>query len=210
MRIHARLTGFSLLALVAAGWFNTAARADDLAGLLWRPGAAESRLDANGRVLSAEALRDRIAVVTFVSAGCTIPCAIRTMDLDRLAGALPGSLRRRVVFLAIDTDPAADDAGRLRKFAESLVGPAPHLRFLPSDADATRALAEALRYPAAALPEPPPTILLFDRRGQVAMAYGGAPLDAPRLVRDIATLDTFTQGLGRPSATAPGSSEPAR
>ena len=210
MRIRAHLIGFSLLGLIAAGWSSTGARAGDLTDLLWPAGAPESRIDADGHALSAEALRDRIAVVSFVSAGCALPCAIRTMDLDRLARDLPQTLRGRVVFLAVDTDPAADDAARLRAFAESLVGPAPQLRFLPSDADATRALAGALRYPASALPEPPPTILLFDRRGQVAMTYGGDPVDAPRLARDIATLDTFTQGLGRPSAPAPGSSQPAR
>lgn len=187
-----------------------AAQAGDLAGLLWPPGTAERRTDTQGAPLSPAALRDRVVVVAFVSAGCAIPCAIRTIDLDRLARDLPEALARRVVFLAIDTDPAADDAARLRAFAESLLGPAPRLRFLTADAAATRALAEALRYPAAALPEPPPTILLFDRRGQVAMSYGGAPLDAPRLARDIATLDTFTQGLDRPSAAAPGPSQTTR
>lgn len=211
MRVFARVAAFCLLALTAgAGRSAPGARAGDLAGLLWPPGAVEHRADVRGVPLTPEALWDRIVVVSFVSAGCTIPCAIRTMDLDRLARDLPEALRRRVVFLAIDTDPTADDAARLSAFAESLLGPAPRLRFLTTDAAATRARAEALRYPAGALPEPPPTILLFDRRGQVAMTYGGDPLDAPRLARDIATLDTFTQGLGRPSATAPGSSRPAR
>ena len=210
MRVLALIAGFSLLGALA-GSPSQSARASDLTGLLWPGSAVERRADVHGRAVSVGTLADRIAVVAFVSTGCTILCVTRTMDLDRLARGLPGSLRGRVVFLAIDTDPAADDAARLRAFAESLVGPEPHLHVLTADAATTRVMADALRYPATALPEPPPTILLFDRRGQVAMTYGGDPLDAPRLLRDIATLDTFTQGLGRPSATAPGSSsQPAR
>ncbi|GJD36292.1 hypothetical protein [Methylobacterium aerolatum] len=52
------------------------------------------------------------------------------------------------------------------------------------------------------LPEPPPTILQFNRRGHKAMSYGATPLDGARIARDIAALDTFTQGLDRSSSVA--------
>ena len=121
------------------------------------------------------------------------------MDLDALARALPESLKDRVVFLVIGTD-AADGAARLRAFAEGLLGPSPRLRVLPSDAAQAKAVTEQLHYPAASLPEPPPTTLLFDRRGAIAMTYGGAPLDRQRLQRDLAALDAFTEGLDRAPA----------
>ncbi len=163
---------------------------------------ATSRRDVQGRDISPGDLRDRLTVVSFASAGCTILCVTRTMDLDKLARDLPASLRDRVRFLVIGTDPAADDAARLRAFADGLLGPDRRLRFLASDAAETKALAERLRYPADRLPEPPPTILLFDRRGNVAMTYGGDAVDASRLQRDLATLDTFTQGIGQPATPA--------
>ena len=188
MKAHVLLAGLALLGASAAA-------ASDLETLLRQPDPRWERVDVHGRILGPVLLRDRLAVVSFVSAGCTILCVTRTMDLDRLARGLPAALRDRVVFLAIDTDPAADDGPRLRAFAEDLLGPSPRLRILPSDGEAVAALAARLRYPASALPEPPPTILLYDRRGQLAMTYGGDPLDAPRLQRDITLLDTFETGL---------------
>jgi protein SCO1 len=188
MKAHVLLAGLAVLGASAAA-------ASDLETLLRPPESRRERVDVHGRTVGPEVLRDRLAVVSFVSAGCTILCVTRTMDLDKLARGLPAALRDRVVFLAIDTDPATDDGPRLRAFAEDLLGPSPRQRVLPSDGEEVRALAARLRYPASALPEPPPTILLYDRRGGLAMTYGGDPLDAPRLQRDIALLDTFEKGL---------------
>lgn len=196
------------LGLIAAGSGAGTARSEPnaetggLESLLWRDGKAGGLTDVHGGTVSPETLRDRLAVVSFVGADCTILCVARTMDLDRLARGLPESLRGRVVFLALGIDPA-DDARRLRAFADGVLGPAPRLRFLPSDAQGAKALVEALRYPAASLPEPPPRVLLFDRGGRIAMNYGGDPLDVPRLQRDLAALDAFPGGLDRPRAELP-------
>lgn len=187
--------GFTLVSL-CLGFMGTVATAEasDLDALIRSSDPAIPRTDSDGRLLREEDLRDRLTVVSFTSAGCAILCVTRTMALDALARDLPAALRGRVVFLAIGTDPA-DDPARLRAFARDLLGAAPCLRFLPTDAAGVTALATALRYPVARLPEPPPTVLLFDRRGRIAMTYGGDPLDAQRLRRDLIALDTFTEGL---------------
>lgn len=209
MTIRALIAGLSLLAVGAAtGNIAANAPASDLEDLLAASRAAGYRTDIQGPAVGAESLRDRLAVVTFVSAGCSILCVTRAMDLDRLARDLPEALRGRVAFLALGTDPA-DGEARLRAFADGLLGPASPLRVLASDAEGVRAVAGRLRYPEASLPEPPPTILLFDRRGRVAMTYGGDPLDAPRLRRDLVALDLFTQGLGHPPAPAPDRAHPS-
>lgn len=209
MTIRSLIAGFSLLVAGAAtGHLAANAPAGDLEDLLAPGGRLAARADIHGRALGPGSLDDRLAVVAFVSADCSILCVTRTMDLDRLARDLPGSLRGRVAFLAVGTDPAAGPA-RLRAFADDLLGAAPALRFLAPDAAGVRAILERLRYPAASLPEPPPTILLFDRRGRIAMTYGGAPLDAPRLASDLSALDTFTQGLGRPPAAVPDPARPS-
>ncbi|MFY9290117.1 MAG: hypothetical protein WAP03_05405 [Methylorubrum rhodinum] len=198
------------LGAAETGGAEASSGSSDLAVLLQPTAASRPRRDQHGERPTPESLRDRLVVVSFVSVGCTIVCAVRTLDLDKLARALPEPLRGRVSFLALDTDPTGDDArdeaGRLRRFAEGLVGPTTPLRFLDADAAATAAIADRLRYPARALPEPPQTILVFDRRGQIAMTYGSDPLDAPRLRRDLAILDTFENGVGRPPR---GTSEPA-
>lgn len=199
MRANAFIAGLGLLgAWAAAGSLAAREAGSDLDALLAAPGRAGPRVDVDGRPLLPESLRDRLAVVSFVSADCTILCVTRTMDLDALARDLPASLRGRVVFLAIGMDPAGDDAARLRGVVKQLLGPAPQVRVLPSDAAGVKAVAATLRYPASSLPDPPPAILLFDRRGQSAMVYGGDPLDAPRLRRDLVALDAFAEGLDRP------------
>ncbi|MGX7708083.1 SCO family protein [Methylobacterium sp. Gmos1] len=199
MRATTFIAGLCLLmAWAGSGSLAAQAAGSDLDALLAVPGKAGPRVDLDNRPLLPDSLRDRLAVVSFVSADCTILCVTRTMDLNALARDLPASLRGRVVFLAIGMDPAGDDAARLRGVVRQLLGPAPQVRVLPSDAGTVKAVAAALHYPAASLPEPPPTILLFDRRGQAAMVYGGAPLDGPRLQRDLVALDGFTEGLDRP------------
>ncbi|WP_407529134.1 SCO family protein [Methylobacterium oryzisoli] len=192
---------------IESGTSAPAGERSDLDDLLWPAAEASWRMDQNGRRLAAALLRDRVVVVSFVSADCSIVCAVRTLDLDKVARALPEPLRERVRFLALGTDPARDASGRLRAFAEGLVGASSRLRFLPSEPAETAARATLLRYPAGALPEPPPVILLFDRRGRVAMTYGSDPLDGPRLLQDIALLETFAHGLDRPPGRA--STEPS-
>ncbi|GLS52090.1 hypothetical protein [Methylobacterium gregans] len=178
---------------------------DDLRTLLWPQPDAPARTDHRGRSLAAPDLRDRIVVVAFVGADCSIACVVRTLALDKVARALPDALRDRVVMVGIDTDPVGG-RGRLRAFADGLVGTDTPLRLLRSDAAGTAALAASLRYPAQALPEPPPVVLLFDRRGQIAMTYGSDPLDGPRLLDDIAQLETFADGLDRPTGASAGPS----
>lgn len=209
--------GFGLLVLATTGLgaaeAERAARPSDLAILLRPVAGSPQRLDQHGERPTTENLHDRLVVVSFVSAGCTIVCAVRTLELDKLARALPDALRDRVSFLALDTDPVQDptreSAARLRTFADGLVGPTTPLRFLGTDAAANAAILARLRYPAAALPEPPRTVLVFDRRGELAMTYGSDPLDAPRLLADLTALETFEDGLGRPPRGAASPASPA-
>ncbi len=206
---RAAVAGLLTVALTgpAATASDTAERVearDDLRALLWPGADAPARTDHRGRGLAAAALRDRIVVVSFVGTECAITCVVRTLELDKLTRALPESLRDRVVVLGIDVDPARGGAGRLRAFADGLVGSGSRLRFLQSDPAGTAALAARLRYPAQSLPEPPPVVLLFDRRGQIAMTYGSDPLDGQRLLADITLLETFANGLDRPSEPSAG------
>ena len=179
----------------------------DLNTLLWPANAAGQRTDQRGVALNPADLRDRIAVVAFVAPDCSIVCVTRTLDLDRVAKALPENLRDRAVFLAVSLDDAKTDEAKtddiktggsvtaLRTFVDGTVGARTRLRFLAGDAAWTAAIAAMLRYPATSLPEPPSQVLVFDRRGGIAMSYGGDPLDRPRLERDIPLLDNFAQGL---------------
>lgn len=184
---------------------SSAARASsDLDALLWPAGDPARRIDQRGVALNPADLRDRVVVVAFVAADCSIVCVTRTLDLDRVAKALPGAVRDQAAFLAISLDDGRD-AGRLRAFIDGTVGAETRLRFLTGDAAWKAALVAMLRYPAASLPEPPPQVMVFDRRGGIAMSYGGDPIDRPRLERDIPLLDSFVQGLDAPK---PASRQP--
>ncbi len=45
-------------------------------------------------------------MVAFVAPDCSIVCVTRTLDLDRVAEALPETIRDRAVFLAVSLDGA--------------------------------------------------------------------------------------------------------
>lgn len=172
------------------------ASGSDLETLLW-PTPGGQRRDQAGSVLSAARLKDRVVVVGFVTAGCTIACVVRTLDLAATARALPGSLRRRVTVLAVGLDPAGDAAPALGAFAEGLRLEPADIAVLDGDPATTAHQRAALGYPADRI-EPPDTVLVFDRTGRLAMTYGGNPLDRSRLAHDLAELDRFAQGVGHP------------
>ncbi len=199
------LWGIPSTASVAPGTNAAATVRSDLDDLLWPSASALRRIDQRGAALTPADLHDRIAVVTFVAPDCSIVCVTRILDLDRVAKALPETVRDRAVFLAVSlADPkTSDGVTALRTFVDGTVGAQTRLRVLAGDAAWTAALVAMLRYPAALLPEPPPQVLVFDRRGGIAMSYGGDPVDRPRLERDIPLLDSFAQGLD--AAPASGS-----
>ncbi|MBY0296788.1 MAG: hypothetical protein K2X71_12220 [Methylobacterium sp.] len=174
-----------------------APRSSDLEALLW-PAGARPPADHHGAMVTPTALRGRLAVVSFVAPECSIVCVVRTRDLDRVARALPGRLRRRVAFLAVSLSDAQVGNGSLRTFAEGVVAADTPLRFVAADPTWSAAVAAMVRYPSRNLPEPPPQILLFDRQGGIAMTYGGEQVDRLRLAQDITVLDTFAQGLDAP------------
>ncbi|ACA15046.1 Uncharacterized protein SCO1/SenC/PrrC involved in biogenesis of respiratory and photosynthetic systems-like protein [Methylobacterium sp. 4-46] len=167
--------------------------------LVW-PDAPGTRIrrDQSGRPLTPETLRDKVAVVGFVSTQCPITCVVLARELDALAGALPPSLRDRVVIVAVTVDPARDDVAALRRFGEGMGIDPGRVRLVTSDPAATAHQAALLRYPADRLPLPPPRLLVFDRRGDLAMIYGTEPVDRPRLLTDLALLERFEAGIHAP------------
>ncbi len=167
----------------------------DLDTLLWPAADAARRIDQRGATLSPVDLRDRVAVVAFVTPDCSIVCVTRLLDLDRVAKALPAAVRDRVVFLTVSLDGTKAETTALRAFVDGTVGAGTRLRVLAGDPAWTTAIAAMLRYPAALLPEPLPQVMVFDRRGGMAMSYGGDPVDRPRLERDVPLLDSFVEGL---------------
>lgn len=197
------LWGIPSTAQVEPQTIPAAATRSDLDTLLWPAAEAARRIDQRGAALSPADLRDRVAVVAFVTPDCSIVCVTRLLDLDRVAQALQEPVRDRAVFLAVSLDGRDGDGTALRAFVDGTVGAGTRLRVLAGDAAWSAAIAAMLRYPAALLPEPPPQVLVFDRRGGVAMSYGGDPVDRPRLERDIPLLDSFAEGLGAAPARDP-------
>ncbi|SFH07660.1 SCO family protein [Methylobacterium gossipiicola] len=188
---------------MASGQAASPGPRSDIESFLWSEGAPAPR-DQTGGAFGRARLADRLTVVNFITTDCAIPCVVRIRDLAKTFAALPEPLKARVTIVSVTLAPERDDVARLRSFAEGLGLDAAHFLFLASDpATATRQRA-ALRY-AADNPEPPATVLVFDRTGQFAMNYGADPLDGERLARDLAELDRFENGVGHPprQATAP-------
>ncbi|GJE18852.1 SCO family protein [Methylobacterium marchantiae] len=171
-----------------------------LESLIW-PTPGSLRRDQAGQPLTPGRFGDRVVVVSFLTTECGIACVIRLRDLAALERSLPGPLRARVAVLAVTLDPARDNPVALRAFGDSLGLDPARFTLVDSDPDTSARQRAALRYPADRS-EPPDTVLVFDRTGQLAMSYGANPVDRPRLARDLADLDRFAQGVGHPPTIA--------
>lgn len=185
---------------VRAGGPVAGAPRSDLETLLWPiPGAL--RRDQAGQALTAGRLGDRVVVVSFLTTGCGIACVIRLREIAALERSLPAPLRARVAVLGVSLDPARDPPEALRAFADGLGLDPARFALVDGDPDTAARQRVALRYPADRS-EPPDTVLVFDRTGQLAMSYGANPVDRPRLARDLADIDRFAQGVGHPPTAA--------
>ena len=185
---------------MAGGQAASPGSRSDVEDFLWSEGAPAHR-DQTGTTFLPARLADRLTVVNFITTDCAIPCVVRTRDLARTFAALPEPLKARVTVVSVTLAPERDDVARLRSFADGLGLAAGTFPFLANDPATASRQRASLRY-AADNPEPPATVLLFDRTGQFAMNYGADPLDGERLARDLAELDRFENGVGHPPRPA--------
>ena len=139
------------------------------------------------------AVSSRVIVLNFMFTSCASVCPRQTRALAEVRAELPEAVRERVHFLSVSVDPDHDRPAVLKQFARANGADVSGWSFALSDENGTRLLGSRL---AAFEPgaEPVPSahsgaVYLFDRAGRLVQRYNGAPIDVPRLAREIIAVD---------------------
>jgi cytochrome oxidase Cu insertion factor (SCO1/SenC/PrrC family) len=151
------------------------------------PTPAFALVDHRGASVTAEALRGRPAVLTFVYANCHATCPVLVARLQALERAVPGD----AVYVAVTLDPERDTVTALAGHAERWgLGPRWHL--VTGEPPAVRRLVAAFGIQWARLPDGElaheNVVVLLDRAGRVAFTYRGLAHPEARLAASLTRL----------------------
>lgn len=200
-RIGLGLAAFVLAAAPGRGAEAPPVRASDLAAFLGLRAGPVLR-DQDGRDLGPDRFGDAVVGVAFFSTEGSILGVERLLGLARLVAGLEPAARAHVRMVAVTVDPAQDTPEALRAFAAGLGLDTAAVTLATGREDAVARLLASIGWRRAPGPDPaPPSLFVFDRRGGFALRYGAAPLDRPRLARDLATLADLAGGAGQGAET---------
>lgn len=151
---------------------------------------ADRPTDQNGRVVSPDRFGGTTVVMTMVPPSCDTTCAMRMIDLDKIARRRGAGLTHPVAFVAVATAGAGDRAALRRTMAKwkldrarwTMVGASPL---------ATRTIMRRIDIAPDGASEPSHVVLLFDAAGTLRQRYAGNPVDRERLIREIAIVDSL-------------------
>lgn len=186
--------------LVVLGWTSWGCKREAAD----RPGAVLSStpsafegielFDQDGRRLFMADYEDKVLVLSFMFTSCPTVCPRQTRELSAVQRAIPEAVRARVRFLSVSVDPANDTPQALKEFARAHAVEWSGWSFASSsDADTRQLTARLAAFNPGLAKEPAPgdhstALFLFDTRGRLLQRYAGAPLDVPRLAREIQQL----------------------
>jgi len=196
--IRSRLAALALLALALAGCGGSAVAGSDRPPPKTFRGSevdppmetANFRLhDQDGRLVTLDGQRGRLAIVTFLYTQCPDVCPLIAQNLNLALRQLTPAERAKVRVLAVSVDPKGDTPTRVRKFVYShrLL---PEFRYLTG----TRAqLAPVWRSFHVAVGDNPETVdhsayeLLVDQDGEGRVIYD-AQVRPAQVVHDVRVL----------------------
>jgi protein SCO1/2 len=144
-------------------------------------------VDHRGAGVTADALRGRPAVLTFVYASCHATCPVLVSRLQALERAVPGDVR----YVAVTLDPERDTVAALAAYAERWgLGPRWHL--LTGEPAAVRRLVASFAIQWTRLPDGElaheNVVVLLDRAGRIAFTYRGLAHPEARLAAALTRL----------------------
>jgi cytochrome oxidase Cu insertion factor (SCO1/SenC/PrrC family) len=153
------------------------------------PTPAFDLLDHRGARVTADTLRGRPAVLTFVYGSCHATCPVLVARLQALEREVPGD----AVYVAVTLDPERDTVGALAEHARRWgLGPRWHL--LTGRPAAVRELVASFGIQWTRLPDGElaheNVVVLLDRAGRVAFTYRGLAHPESRIAQALARLVT--------------------
>lgn len=148
--------------------------------------------DHEGRPVSVADFKGRTVLLNFIFTHCPDACPTQVSDLVYIQKHLPAELRGQIQFLSVSIDPERDSPEKMKKFALAMGASLDNWSFLtgsPKDIEALsrRHGAQSFRNASGEL-DHRLGVYLYAADGRMLQRYGGASLDRPRLLREIATV----------------------
>jgi protein SCO1/2 len=144
-------------------------------------------VDHRGATITAETLRGRPAVLTFVYGSCHATCPVLLARLQALERQVPGD----IAYVGVTLDPERDTPAALAEHARRW-GVGPRWRLLTGDPAAVRQLVSAFGVQWTRLPDGElaheNVIVLLDRAGRVAFTYRGLAHSEARVAQALTHL----------------------
>jgi protein SCO1/2 len=145
--------------------------------------------DYTGQLVSREALRGKVVLVTFLDSQCTESCPIIASQIARAWDRLSVEERREIIPIAISTDPDEDTPASVRAFLRRSRAEGT-LRYLVAPVPKLRPVWEAFHIAASfdtgvdTLHSAP--VRIYDREGVwVSTLHAGADLTTENLIHDV-------------------------
>lgn len=151
-------------------------------------------VDQDGHSFRLEELRGQTIVLNFIFTHCPAACPMQTQALRRVAEGLPKAIRQRVRFVSVSIDPERDSPRVLKAFARKQgLSTGEHWSLVTGDRSEIEALTGLYSSQAQATGAGPldhrTEVRLLNPQGKLLQTYRGAPLDIPRLIREIQAVD---------------------
>ena len=143
--------------------------------------------DQNGRLVSLDAFRGRVVVLTFIHSKCHDACPLMVEDIKGALDLLPAS-GRGVPAIGVSVDPAEDTPASRHRFLRQW-GMDSRMAFVNGAATQMRAVWHAYAMqPVTARVDHSTFVILIDRRGRERVGYAADQLRPEDLAHDIRTL----------------------
>lgn len=143
--------------------------------------------DQSSRALMSGRFAGRTVVLTMVPTDCEATCALRVLDLDQVARALPVPQRQRFAFVIVHTGSAGPAA--LQRLARTWRLAPDRWTIIGGEDHAMNRLRRQLDVFPDTVTTSSNVVLLFDANGALRQRYDGDPLDRARIAREAGVID---------------------
>lgn len=151
----------------------------------------------NNQALSFKDLQGKTVLFNFIFTQCSSVCPVQTKSLKEVQKSIDPKERENIVFVSVSLDPLGDTPAKLKKFTERMQVDTKNWHFVTSTPDgisrisARLALFKMLDKTRAStdLNDHATVLWLVDKKGQLMMRYNGAPVDVPRLIKELVIVN---------------------
>jgi|CXWL01.1.fsa_nt_gi protein SCO1/2 len=156
--------------------------------------------DQDGQALPLAKYKGKTLLINFVYTTCDTTCPVQTKQLVEVQRKLSSANRKTIQFLSVTVDPERDTSATLKLFAETMGADLSDWTFATGTKEVIAELTKQLyvyapRQAKPQLGDHSNQLYLYDKHGLFRQRYNGAPIDIPRLAKEIQELNATSDDI---------------